>query len=558
MWEKIVLNLLSNAFKFTFQGGIAVSLRTEDHNIVLKVRDTGVGIPPGDVPHLFERFYRVEGISARSQEGSGIGLALVQELVKLHGGHVHVESAVGAGSTFTVTIPQGTAHLPPDRIGAPRAQEAPSTGPAPFVQEALSWLPDREGGSPPERTAGPAADTSVRILLADDNADMRNYVRRVLEPHWTVESVADGAAALAAARATRPNLIVADVMMPELDGFELLRALRADARTATIPIILLSARAGEEERVVGIQAGADDYLVKPFSARELTARVRAHLRMATMREEALRSERALRAEAESILKDLIRAQHDAERARAEAEAANRAKSDFLAAMSHELRTPLNAIAGYVDLLDLGVHGPLTDKQREALRRIYESEQRLLSLINDVLNFAKIEAGRLDYDLADVSLADAVNSVSALVEPLLAAKDLTYEASVPDGIVVRADSDKLQQILLNLLSNAVKFTRPGGSITVDSPQRAHNHHPEWVFVRISDTGVGIPRGKQEAVFEPFVQVPRSLTSSSEGTGLGLSISRDLARGMGGELRARSVEGKGSAFTLALPLSSRSPA
>ncbi len=549
MWEKIVLNLLSNALKFTLHGAIDVVLRSATGHVELRVRDTGVGIPKEALPHLFERFYRVQGTGARTHEVSGIGLSLAQELVRLHGGSVAVESTVGEGSTFVVIMPKGHAHLQKDRIGAARTLHSTALGVAPFVQEALRWLPDRESEAPLAAASGAGgsessgARASARVLIADDNADLRNYIRRVLQPHWRVQTVEDGTRALAAARREPPDLIVAVVMMPGLDGFELLRELRADARTAAIPIILLSARAGEEARVVGIQAGADDYLVKPFSARELIARVAAHLRMADMRQEALLRERELRAEAEA--------------AKASAEAANRTKSEFLANMSHALRTPLNAIAGYVDLLEMGLHGPLNDAQREALRRVYESEQRLLSLINDVLNFAKIEAGRVEYELRPIVLADAIASMVDMMEPLRTARGLAFESSVCADVVVRADGDKLQQILLNLLSNAIKFTQPGGRITVDTPRRAANDGAakNWVFVRVSDTGVGIPRNKQDTVFDPFVQVHRSLTSSTEGTGLGLAISRDLARGMGGDLRVRSVEGKGSTFTLCLPNASR---
>ncbi|HEX5715444.1 MAG TPA: ATP-binding protein, partial [Thermoanaerobaculia bacterium] len=263
MWEKIVLNLLSNALKFTLEGEIAVRLRTADggKRLELSVSDTGVGIHADELPRVFERFRRVRVARARSQEGTGIGLALVQELVRLHGGEVRAESEPGRGTAFTVSIPAGSDHLPADRIGSARTVTSTAVGAAPYVEEALRWLPSAaEQGEEPAISLA-SAD---RILLVDDNADMREYVRRLLGP-WTVETAADGTSALESALAAPPDLVLADVMMPGLDGFELLRALRSHPRTATVPVILLSARAGEEARVEGLQAGADDYLVKPFS-----------------------------------------------------------------------------------------------------------------------------------------------------------------------------------------------------------------------------------------------------------------------------------------------------
>jgi signal transduction histidine kinase len=293
MWEKIVLNLISNAFKFTFDGEIAVSVHRVGSRAELRVRDTGVGIPAEAIPKLFERFNRVPNTRSRTHEGSGIGLALVHELVKLHGGSISTESTLGLGSTFVVSIPFGQDHLTSGQMGGSRSLSSTAVGAKPFVEEALRWLPNSADGSDEIFSVHdemlpvpcpPVSQAAVRprVLIADDNSDMRQYLARLLSEQYEVETVADGHEALQAVHEHPPDLIVSDVMMPILDGFELLKALRAEEQTRTIPVILLSARAGEESRVEGIQAGADDYLIKPFSARELLARVSGRLEIARL------------------------------------------------------------------------------------------------------------------------------------------------------------------------------------------------------------------------------------------------------------------------------------
>lgn len=301
MWEKVVLNLISNAFKFTLAGGIAVRLRAEHGHAVLTVSDTGTGIPKDEQEKVFQRFHRVAGARGRTHEGTGIGLALVQELVRLHGGTVGLESAPGEGSTFTVSIPLGAAHLPAERIGGVRRLVSTSLRAQAFVDEALRWLP----GDDQKETAVVGHDSAFEaaqiagkalgrkhVLVVDDNADMRDYVARLLRPFHDVGTARDGLEALGYVIARQPDLVLSDVMMPMLDGFGLLRAVRADPAIADTPVILLSARAGEEAQVEGLGAGADDYLVKPFSARELLARINANLQMAALRRKALQDARA--------------------------------------------------------------------------------------------------------------------------------------------------------------------------------------------------------------------------------------------------------------------------
>jgi PAS domain S-box-containing protein len=230
-----------------------------------------------------------------------------------------------------------------------------------------------------------------------------------------------------------------------------------------------------------------------------------------------------------------------------AEEANRTKSEFLAVMSHELRTPLNAIGGYVELLDMGIRGPVTDKQREYLARIQKSQRHLLGLINEVLNYARIETGTVHYELTAIRVRDALAAAEALVAPQVWEKGLTLTVrEFSSDVTVRADAEKLQQVLLNLLSNAIKFSERGGQIELGCTVIA-----ERVCVSVRDTGIGIPTEKLSLIFDPFVQVRSDLTRTSEGTGLGLAISRDLARGMGGDLTVESTLGEGSVFILVLP-------
>ena len=297
MWEKIVLNLLSNAFKFTMEGSIAVRLTETGEHFRLIVADSGIGMPRDSLDRVFERFHRFEGAGGRSHEGSGIGLALVQELVRLHGGSIAVDSELGKGTVFTVEIAKGNAHLPRDRLKESREEKGPRARADSYVAEAMGWLPGADFAIP----AVEDARTGGRVLIADDNADLREYVRRLLAEHYDVEVVSDGLAALEAARARRPDVIVSDVMMPKLDGFGLIRELREDPELRTIPVLVLSARAGEEARLEGLHLGADDYLVKPFSARELQGRVASLRRSDDIRRRALRALRQSSAQVKALL-----------------------------------------------------------------------------------------------------------------------------------------------------------------------------------------------------------------------------------------------------------------
>ncbi len=275
LWAKLVLNLLSNALKFTFAGGITVTLRDQEGRAELRVADTGVGIPTGDRADLFTRFFRVTDTEARSHEGTGVGLALVADVVALHDGTVEVESEPGRGSTFVVRLPYGRGHLPPDRVRAgthpAEVGEQQTRG---YLEEALQWL--EETGERPDASPG---DDRPRVLVVDDNRDMREYIADLLRRHYVVDTAVDGLDALDRVEAAVPDLVVTDVMMPRLDGFGLLEALHRSPDTTSVPVLMVTARAGEDGAAEGLEAGADDYLTKPFTSRELLARVRANLEL---------------------------------------------------------------------------------------------------------------------------------------------------------------------------------------------------------------------------------------------------------------------------------------
>jgi len=518
MWEKIVLNLISNAFKFTFEGEIAVSLHRVGGVAELRVRDTGVGIPADAIPKLFERFNRVPNMPSRTHEGSGIGLALVHELVRLHGGSVRVESTVGQGSTFIVSIPFGQDHLARGQMGGARSLSSTAVGAKPFLEEALRWLPDSADGVEEifsvhdELLPVPCPPVSegvarARVLIADDNSDMRQYLARLLSEQYEVETVPDGQAALLSAQGFPPDLIVSDVMMPVLDGFELLKALRANEQTRTIPVILLSARAGEESRVEGIEAGADDYLIKPFSSRELLARVSGRLEIARLqrdREAQLKMGRAeLAQRVQERTQELLKASQELRELSARILQAQDEERRRIARELHDGAGQLLAALGMEAANLARESDKLSARAGSSLRNI---ESLVMQMTKDIRTMSHLLYPPM---LDEVGLQSALRDY---VRGFAERSGIQVSLNLPD-MIERLDRDyelSLFRIVQECLTNihrhsgsktaSIRFVRGDGSLELEVRDEGRGMPAERLAeIQSKGSGVGI-RGMRERVLQ----------------------------------------------------------
>ena len=675
MWEKIILNLLSNAFKFTWTGTITVELRWHSSHVELLVTDTGVGITPEELPQLFVRFHRVKNTQGRSFEGSGIGLSLVQELVKLHNGTIEVMSTIDQGSCFRVLIPTGSAFLPKYRNEASHALTSTAFDLMPYIDEAQGWLLRNNPGlssfdmnlednsvalltsQPINRIALTNLKTvRFRILLVDDNTDMRDYIQRLLSNSYIVQTAVDGVEALEVIQNELPDLVLTDIMMPRMDGLELLRSLRTNGSTEDLPIILLSARAGEESRIEGLTAGADDYLIKPFSARELVARVEATLKLAQLRRNAREREQALLNETKTaktnldqivsslrdgfmtlnqdwrytyvnnrqleILKlsheDLLgknawelfpelietepyhqlnramndqvevqfefyypkmdcwiehrvyptpdgiailvadvsdrkQAQIDLEARANELNVLNRLLVEssslvhernqeldrFVYVVSHDLKAPLRAISNLSQWIEEDLGELLTSRTQEQMSLLRSRVQRMESMINGLLNYAR--SGQTDAMNEQVSvealLAEVIDSL---------APPPTFEIVIGPGMpTLRTKRLLLSQVFSNLISNGIgHHERPNGSIRISVQDQG-----EFYQFIVADDGPGIASENHNKIFMIFQTAnPQRKADSS---GIGLSIVRKIVEAEGGTIRLDSELGKGTTFFFTWP-------
>jgi len=547
--ERVLLNLLSNAFKFTPEGGrVSCVLQREAGRARLVVEDTGPGVPVEMREHIFERFRQVEEGPNRRFGGTGLGLAIARDFVALHGGSIRAEETPGGGARFVVDLPlqapEGATVLP-----------APAISPVALAAEAAVAVEELRSRSPETGAVGSQVPASApTVLVVEDTPDLRQFVAQTLGREFHVEVAQDGQEGLLKAEALRPDVIVTDIMMPRMSGDVLVREVRARAELEAIPILLLSARADDTLRVALLSGGAQDYVVKPFLAPELMARVR-NLAMIKRTRDALQGEvKARSGDLETLARELalrkrqLEAALEAEHAaREEALKADGFKTTLLRLISHELRTPLSSV-------QLNLH--LLTREREALNarhqglleKLTRGTTRLHHLTETVLEYSRLEAGRLVLAVSNVDVGGLAREVAEEYLPEAQRKLLALELRVPpEPLMVRTDARLLQLILINLVSNAVKYTDQG-SVELSVEALATSCQ-----IAVKDTGRGIDPSNHQRIFEPFEQLEDVHRKGAPGLGLGLVLVKELTELLGARISIVSALGQGSTFTITLPLS-----
>ncbi|WP_437578420.1 ATP-binding protein [Sorangium sp. So ce887] len=556
-FEKIALNLLGNALKFTPPGGrVEVGLRTANGEFELSVEDTGPGIPLDQRHLLFQRFQQIDASATRKHEGTGIGLSLAKELTELMGGTLGVESEPGVGSRFFVRLPRAAdgvmasraprAAEPPSPAGTPRAADdlaapAPRTANDPAAPAARS----SDLAAPATRVAGATREGDLakarasRVLVAEDNADMASYLEGILSAEHEVVLATNGREALESIRATRPDVIVSDVMMPEMDGFELVRRLKGDPELRDIPVLLLTARASRAEAVGGLEVGADEYMSKPFDPLELRARVRAAERLHRAYLELAAKNRELAVALERLSEtqeELLQAGKMA------------AIGTLVAGLSHEMNNPVSVILMNAQLLlrrHRKGHG-LPDEAAilKALGTIERQANRCSDLVTALLEYARGKPiGRQPCDVRE-ALRRAVDLSTPRARERRV--ELQANSTAPALPAVLVNTSQLESALLNVIGNALDASRQGGAVVVGArPLPRGEIHGVEIDVR--DTGCGIRAEDLSRIFEPFF----TTKPPGQGTGLGLSLTHRFIEEHQGSIRIESAIGQGTTVRMWLP-------
>lgn len=532
MWEKVVFNLLSNAFKYTLKGKITLELDAHDGQVRLSVSDTGVGIPTHEIPHMFERFHRVQNSGGRTYEGTGIGLSLIKELVRLHGGTISVESTEGVGSRFTATIPEGKGHLKATQVydTNPEVEDAISDF---YVSEAESLLASAEK----EPVADNCHDDRRRdcILIADDNADMREHIRSLLGNKYKVLTAPNGLEALELIRKHRPALVLSDIMMPQMDGTELLKAVKSDPVLCHTPVILITARAGEDSRIEGIEIGADDYIVKPFSSKELIVRAQAQIRMSGERNKITEE---LERKVEQRTQELVNA--------------NRELESFNYVASHDLQEPLRKIQTFIHLIERNNFD--SELSKGYFQKIYTSAQRMGELIQSVLSYSRLSKN--GEALQRVDLNKVIDDISVDFE--LAIQEKQAVLLVENLPIIDANLLQMNQLFSNLISNSLNFSVVAPEIRITSSRESGREIPlapveladnSYHHICVKDNGIGFEPEFSEKIFALFQRLHRR--SEYAGTGIGLSIVKKIVEQHEGFLSAESHPGEGAIFNIWFP-------
>ncbi len=545
--EKVFFNLFSNAVKFTPENGqISVSINdgapgangVEGETVIIRIKDSGEGIPEEALPYIFDRFHQVDGTISQVQEGTGIGLSLVKELVELHGGTIQCESQIGVGTEFIVTLPKDTRHLDDthaqefDEFEALEAaeeaeKEAQSISHSPMVEMAVF---DNEFLAPSSDNAPLLPPDAPTVLVVDDNPEIRDYVAGCLKQSYHLVKAVDGQDALEKARAIRPDLVISDVMMPNLDGYGLCRAIKSDEKLSHIPMILLTSRASLDEKIKGLEAGSDDYLTKPFSARELLVRARNLLHLGLQKKELKALNNALKNANEGLRE------------------ASQMKSQLLRIAAHDLKNPLNGIREFAKILknEIDAQAP----GQEMLDLIHTSSDQMLDMVGKLLDSEALESGELTLHMEPVSLGKVAEEVVRRNRPQAQRKGekLILHLDENDPCVVEGSWEWLRDAMDNLVSNAIKYSPLGKTIWVS----VKRHGPVVQFT-VRDEGPGLTRDDKKKLFGKFQRLSAVPTSNESSTGLGLSIVKQIVEMHNGQVWAKSEPGQGSTFVIELPVS-----